>query len=232
MDEIFIDKKKNTYRIYSLGDQAITIEFSEKIDDAAHQRLLAVRKKILDNPFIGFQDLVPAYTTLSIFYDVLAIRKKYTEEKTAFEFVKKYLIKILDSDIDHLLLDGKIIEIPVKYDGEDLDFVCEYCQISQKELIALHTAPLYKVYMIGFLPGFPYLGGLDKQLEVPRKATPRLRVNKGSVGLAGQQTGIYPQNSPGGWQLIGSTEVELFCPANTPPTLLQAGDFVKFVEYF
>jgi allophanate hydrolase subunit 1 len=126
---------------------------------------------------------------------------------------------------------ARTVDIPVCYGGEfgpDLDEVAELCGLTAVEVVALHAGGEYLAYMIGFAPGFPYLGGLPDQLVVPRKAAPRLHVPAGSVGLAGKQTGVYPQDSPGGWQIIGRTPIRLFTPERTPPTLLQAGDVVRF----
>lgn len=124
---------------------------------------------------------------------------------------------------------GRRVEIPVRYDGPDLDAVAAHCGLSVDELVRLHSAPEYLVYFLGFQPGFAYLGGLDPRLHTPRRAEPRLAVPAGSVGLAGAQTGIYPLASPGGWQLIGRTALPLFDPQAEPPTLLAPGDRVRFV---
>jgi inhibitor of KinA len=221
---------KKKYNVYSLGDNALSIVFAEKIDELIHEKILNLAQQIQAKPFLGLEDVVSSYTTLSVFYDVLKIKKYHPEAKTAFDFVVNYIEQLNDDQKIGFENQKNIIEIPVFYNGEDLDFVAEFCQLSIDEIIKIHTIPLYKVYMIGFLPGFPYLGGLDERLFVPRKSTPRTSVPKGSVGLAGVQTGIYPQKSPGGWQLIGQTEVNLFNKNPLPQSLLKVGDFVKFVS--
>lgn len=123
-----------------------------------------------------------------------------------------------------------IIEIPVTYNGEDLEYVSNHTGFSRAEIISLHTAPIYRVFMMGFLPGFAYLGGMDKRLSVPRLDSPRPKVPAGSVGIAGEQTGIYPTESPGGWQLIGRTQIQLFNQHDKQLTLLKQGDYVRFTE--
>ena len=123
---------------------------------------------------------------------------------------------------------GRLVEIGVRYDGEDLDEVCELTGLAAEEVVGLHTAPDYVVAFLGFSPGFPYLVGLDEALHVPRRATPRTSVPAGSVGLAGDQTGVYPTASPGGWRLIGRTDVVLFDINRNPPALLAPGDKVRF----
>jgi inhibitor of KinA len=126
----------------------------------------------------------------------------------------------------------RFVEIPVCYGGEygpDLEAVAEYHHLSTSEVVEIHSKEEYLVYMIGFAPGFPYLGGMSEEIATPRRHSPRLSIPEGSVGIAGMQTGVYPISTPGGWQLIGRTPLELFCPNENPPTLLQSGDIVKFV---
>ena len=139
------------------------------------------------------------------------------------------MASIVQTTGNHFITEFSLVKIPVIYDGEDLAFVAEYNQLSIEEVINIHTFPIYSVYMMGFLPGFAYLGGLDARIATPRKPTPRTKVPAGSVGIAGNQTGIYPSESPGGWQLIGRTERQLYTPNSPEITLLKAGDLVKFV---
>jgi inhibitor of KinA len=172
---------------------------------------------------------MPAYASLTIFYDVFSVRKKYTSFKTAYAFVEDYLIKSCENIGEGESFEKRTIEIPVIYDGEDLKYVADYHQISEAQVIELHSSPIYRVYMMGFLPGFAYMGSLDALIATPRKSTPRTKVHAGSVGIAGNQTGIYPSESPGGWQLIGRTELQLYTPNVAEITLLKAGDLVKFI---
>lgn len=157
-----------------------------------------------------------------------------------FESASPISIELLQDDIENIsnsteFLDKevKLIEIPVCYDAEyamDMEYVMEYTGLSKDEIIDLHTKQVYYVYFIGFLPGFPYLGGLDKRLHTPRKDVPRLRIPAGSVGIGGSQTGIYPLNSPGGWQIIGRTPLKIFDPTREAPFLISSGECIKFID--
>src|SRR5204863_3793292 len=161
-------------------------------------------------------------TTLAIYYDPL--------QTTAPELTKQIRGLAVDDNRSNQD-DQRVIEIPVCYGGEfgsDLGFVAKNASLTTQEVIELHSAADYLVHMIGFAPGFPYLGGMSPKIAVPRRSTPRLKIPAGSVGIAGDQTGIYPLETPGGWQLIGRTPLPLFRPEQVPPTLLQAGDVVRF----
>ena len=132
---------------------------------------------------------------------------------------------------DESLKDQRTVEIPVCYGGDygpDLEFVAQHNSLTEEKVVAIHSAADYLVYMIGFAPGFPYLGGMSEQIAAPRRESPRLQIPAGSVGIAGAQTGVYPIETPGGWQLIGRTPLELFRPTEDPPTRLRAGDIVRF----
>jgi inhibitor of KinA len=181
-------------------------------------------------PFRGFIEAVPAYASLTVFYDVLQVRDAHPNISTAYAFAENYLIKSLKKLALTEATEPSLIEIPVIYDGEDLVFVAEHTQLSIEKVIQIHMQATYRVYMMGFLPGFAYLGGMDERIATPRKSTPRTIVPAGSVGIAGKQTGIYPLESPGGWQLIGRTSLELFNIDSPNPALLRAGDLVKFVR--
>ncbi|HEY1011786.1 MAG TPA: 5-oxoprolinase subunit PxpB [Herpetosiphonaceae bacterium] len=197
----------NAWRTHLLGDQALLLDCSAGAD----ARLLA---RSLDQ-HAGIIDLIPAPGTLTIIYDPA----------------------VLEPDAILLLLDQAhsqpppapaLHRIPVLYDGADLAEVAARCALSPARLIELHTSTRHTVAMIGFLPGFPYLDGLPARLHLPRRPTPRTKVPAGSVAIANGQTGIYPQASPGGWHLLGRTDVRLFDPARQPPALLQPGDYVEF----
>lgn len=182
------------------------------------------------HPFIGFVEAVPAYASLTVFYDVLQVRDANPNACTAYAVAENYLITSLKNLASSEIKEPVLIEIPVLYDGEDLAFVAEHTQLSIEEVIQIHTQSLYRVYMMGFLPGFAYLGGMDEKIATPRKSTPHTKVPAGSVGIAGKQTGIYPFESPGGWQLIGRTSLESFNMDSPNPTLLKAGDLIRFVK--
>jgi len=219
----------NHYKIFPLSDSAITIDFGNFIDENINEIVMQLYQNCTKNAFVGMKEAMPAYASLTIFYDVFSVRRKYTFFKTAYAFVEDFLIKSYNN-IDKIeSFVKRIIEIPVVYDGEDLSYVADYHKISEAQVIELHTTPIYRVYMMGFLPGFAYMGGLNAQISTPRRATPRTKVPAGSVGIAGNQTGIYPSESPGGWQLIGRTALELYTPNSSEITLLKAGDLVKFI---
>ena len=219
----------NHYKIFPLSDSAITIDFGNVIDENINNIVMQLYKNCTKNTFVGMKETMPAYASLTIFYDVFSVRRKYTFFKTAYAFVEDFLIKSYENIGEGESCQKRIIEIPLVYDGEDLSYVANFHQISEAQTVELHTAPTYRVYMMGFLPGFAYMGGLDARIATPRKSLPRTKVPAGSVGIAGNQTGIYPSESPGGWQLIGRTELQLYTPNADEITLLKAGDLVKFI---
>ncbi len=217
------------YKTFPLSDSAITIDFGNVIDEKINDIVMQLYSHCTKNAFVGMKEAMPAYASLTIFYDVFSVRKNYNYFKSAYAFVEDFLIKSYENIGEAESFAKRTIEIPVIYDGEDLAYVADYHQISESQVIALHTTPTYRVYMMGFLPGFAYMGGLDARIATPRRSTPRTKVPAGSVGIAGNQTGIYPSESPGGWQLIGRTELQLYTPNATEITLLKAGDLVKFI---
>ena len=217
------------YKTFPLSDSAITIDFGNVIDEKINDIVMQLYSHCTKNAFVGMKEAMPAYASLTIFYDVFSVRKNYNYFKSAYAFVEDFLIKSYENICEAESFAKRTIEIPVIYDGEDLAYVADYHQISESQVIALHTTPTYRVYMMGFLPGFAYMGGLDARIATPRRATPRTKVPAGSVGIAGNQTGIYPSESPGGWQLIGRTELQLYTPNAAEITLLKAGDLVKFI---
>jgi len=185
---------------------------------------------ILANPFEGLKDVVIAYCSLTIIYDPNLVKKRFRPVSTVFELVR-YILEEAYHHADIPATDSAtLIRIPVCYDntlGTDLDAIATKKQLTVPEIIHLHTTPIYRVYMIGFLPGFPYLAEVDQRLVLPRKTTP-VPVHPGSVGIAGPQTGIYPFNSPGGWHIVGRTNMKLFDPASEGISTLKAGDHVQF----
>lgn len=175
-------------------------------------------------------EAVPAYCSITIYYDVLLIRNKLSKQLTAFEWVSDKIKEYLFVEKNEIEAEEPLINIPVCYDkeyGPDLDFVALKNSISIEEIIQRHTAITYRVYMLGFLPGFAYMGLIDERIVSPRKQYPA-PVEAGSVGIAGKQTGIYPFKSPGGWQIIGRTPLSLFDKEKTNPVLFKSGDNVKF----
>ncbi len=218
-------------KIFPLGESALTIEFSNEISPEINDKVVNLAKYFEKNRFSGFVEIVPAYSSLTIYYDVLTVRKNFSETSTAFETVKNFAENALLNFTPTKKEKPRVIEIPVNFTNEnalDLQFVAEINNLKPPEVIEIFTRQIYRVYMLGFLPGFAYLGEIDARIAAPRKSEPRLRVPKGSVGIAGRQTGIYPLASPGGWQIIGKTNVEMFTPNAEKPTFLRAGDSVKF----
>lgn len=218
------------FEIHPLSEYSATLYFRQIIDPKINDLVLASRDWINQNHFDGIVEVVPAYASLTIFYDIMEVRRKCHSQQTAFDYVKDYLSAIPFDRLSFKHQDSRLIEIPVKYDGEDLEYVSSQLELEIREVIRLHTTPVYRVYMMGFLPGFAYLGGMNPEISMPRKKQPRLFVKKGSVGIVGNQTGIYPVDSPGGWQIIGKTDLDFFNPKAQRITLLETGDRVKFVE--
>lgn len=206
------------------GDSALIVEFSDKIEEEANSRIRGMSLVISGENIKGIVELVPTYRSLMVIYDPMTIDFESLVER----------IKELEGRIGHMALpEAKVVEIPTLYGGEwgpDINFVAENNKITVDEVIKIHTSVEYLIYMIGFTPGFPYLGGMSEKIAAPRLQIPRTKIPAGSVGIAGSQTGIYPIESPGGWQLIGRTPVKLYDPYRQEPVLLSAGDYIKFVS--
>jgi inhibitor of KinA len=211
--------------ILRISESAISLTWEPKISLDIHAMVIALDKSISSSPFQGWIENVPAYHTLTVYFDPLAFWKFQNWEERFSDYIDEILLK----SVSIIKSEQKIIEIPVKYHpsvAPDLELASEILQIDIPTIIQLHTSCIYNVFLIGFMPGFPYLGILPEKLELPRKSTPALHVPAGTVAIAGKQTGIYPHNSPGGWYGIGHTDVKMFCNGKS---LLQAGDQVKFV---
>ncbi|MBM7587730.1 inhibitor of KinA [Bacillus pakistanensis] len=218
------------YQLHPLGDQAIIIDFGNEINEVTHQSVQTVATLLDEHPPEWMIEYIPAFTTVTLFYNLMKIP---LHSKSTFPYsIICEKIKILLSNIPSIKQSKpRIVEIPVCYGGEfgpDLEEVAKYNRLTTEEVMTLHANGEYLVYMIGFAPGFPYIGGMNKRIATPRKATPRLKIPEGSVGIAGNQTGVYPIETPGGWQLIGKTPLKLFRPYEENPSLLMAGDQIKF----
>lgn len=216
------------FTIFPLGDGALTVDFGNRIDEALNQNVLRLFRQLqyADLPFV--RDLIPAYASLTVYYDVTALR---TKEQTAFAAMKERLLSILEGDQNNETAQSRRISIPVCYAknyAPDLEELAAQKGLSVADVVRLHTAKTYRVYMIGFLPGFAYMGAVNQRIAAPRKAQPRAAVPAGSVGIAGGQTGVYPLASPGGWNLIGQTPLKLFDAARAKAALLQPGDEIRF----
>jgi inhibitor of KinA len=209
-------------RIVALGDSALLVEFEERIDGAINERCIALAEAIQARDVAGVRDVVPAYRTVGIYFDPL---------RTDRVGLERELHEIIRTPAQPAAARRPVVRVPVCYgggDGPDLAEVARFAACSPVEVVALHTRAVYRVFMLGFSPGFAYLGSVDARIAAPRRATPRTAVPAGSVGIAGQQTGIYPSETPGGWQLVGRTPLRMFDFRRTPPSFLRAGDSVQF----
>lgn len=220
-------------RIRQLGERAVTIDFGNRIDAGLNDRVVALAASFGRDAFPGFVECLPAYSSLTVFYDPVAVRKAGPDRADAAGFVREFCLRRAAELSVEGAADVKTVEIPVSFAPEDAPDLADLAAsngLEPEETIGIFLAGEYRVYMLGFLPGFAYLGELDERIAAPRLETPRKRVPRGSVGIAGRQTGIYPFDSPGGWRLIGRTGTVMFDPRRDPPSLLSAGDRVKFVK--
>lgn len=219
-----------------LGDSALIVQLGQGISPSIHRKVQALSTLLNTHPFDGFIETVPAYNNITIHYNPAAVYRSQTNNHPSLTPFKIVCSKVNEyfQHIDELpSKEARIVEIPVLYGGEygpDLDYVASYHGISAEEVIRLHTESDCLVYMLGFAPGFPFVGGMDERIATSRRETPRLAIPPGSVGIAGKQTGVYPLETPGGWQIIGRTPLDLFRPDHPSPTLLEAGDKIKFVQ--
>jgi inhibitor of KinA len=221
--------------ITPLGDSAIILHVRESFDDAPDETLdqvLGYFDFLRRAEVPSITELAPAYTSVALFYDPIRAVAAGADPNGVFEWVAaRVQTEIANGNIRLKRSPGSAVEIPVCYDEKfalDLDEVTHYVGLSAEQVIELHSAATYRVNCLGFTPGFPYLSGLPPKLATPRRPVPRKQVPAGSVGIGGNQTGIYPTTSPGGWNVIGRTPVRLFTPNKTPPTLLCPGDNVRF----
>jgi KipI family sensor histidine kinase inhibitor len=215
------------YTIETLGEDALLLRFGDAIDAGVNARVHALSQRIERVRPSWLRDLVPAYASLALFVDADAFDCTLDPLGEAGHWLQQQAFAGDDADIV-----GRSVEIPVRYGGEhgpDLAALAAHAGLGEDDVIARHCAVEYRVAMLGFSPGFPYLLGLDPLLAMPRLDTPRTRVAAGSVGIGGAQTGIYPQAGPGGWRIIGRTALALFDPLHDPPTLLAPGDRVRFI---
>jgi inhibitor of KinA len=209
-------------KILPCGDSALSVEFGAAIDPLINRKVQTLFKKLKTSPPTGLIDLIPTYRSLLVQYDPTML---------SFEDLQKIVFSWVDFSESEHEPTGRMVEIPVCYGngfGPDLGEMAAFHHLTEEEIITIHSGGIYQVYMIGFTPGFPYMGGLDPRLNTPRKEVPRTLVPAGTVGIAGQQTGIYPLDSPGGWQLIGRTPVKLFDLTRSAPFYLKPGDQVTF----
>ncbi|NLI96984.1 MAG: 5-oxoprolinase subunit PxpB [Synergistaceae bacterium] len=209
-------------RILDAGDSCLVAEFGTTVDRALNAKVQALKKALAKCGIRGIVELVPTYRSLAVYYDPCVVGRKDLAAR-----IEAVCLDLGDEGSGA----GRVVAIPVCYGGTfgpDLENVCAHTGLSKEEVIARHTGRETYCFMLGFTPGFAYLGGMDESLATPRLENPRTLIPAGSVGIAGKQTGIYPIDSPGGWQLIGRTPLAVFDPLRTPPTLVEAGDWVRF----
>jgi inhibitor of KinA len=211
-----------------MGDRALVIEFGDRLDPELSSRIAAAAQHLRASPPPGVLDIVPAYTTLALHYDPAVVGAGATPYEALIEQLEAWLHAQADAE----LTPGRLVEIPVCYGGglgEDLEVVARQHGLTPEEVAAIHAGTDYRVYLLGFVPGFAFLGDLDSRIATPRRDAPRPHVPAGSVAIGGNQTGVYPLETPGGWHLIGRTPVKMFTPETEPPCLIGAGDTVRFV---
>ncbi|MGG6313373.1 5-oxoprolinase subunit PxpB [Paenibacillus macerans] len=223
--------------IVPLGDSALVVKFGESIHEETHMRVRQLADYLEKHPMDWMIEFVPAFTSVTIYFDIMrllsegAAQGQAEQPQNAFRLASRLVESIILQLRDVSVPPARVIKIPVCYGGEwgpDLDIVAAHNGLSPQEVIDIHASADYLVYMLGFAPGFAYLGGMSERITTPRRQTPRLSIPAGTVSIAGDQTGVYPIDTPGGWQLIGKTPIELFKPRQMPPTLLEAGDIVRF----
>jgi KipI family sensor histidine kinase inhibitor len=226
--------------IVPLGDSALIVRVRERFEDAPDETLsevLRTFRRLRDAAIPGLIELAPAYTTVAVFFDSAIVANEGSKPDQALDWLTERVREVVAAGADRgrrvksKKSDARSIEIPVCYDPEfalDLDHVASQAKLTPTKVVDLHSRAEYRVSCIGFVPGFPFLAGLPKELATPRRATPRKEIPAGSVAIGGAQTGIYPLRSPGGWNLIGRTPLHLFDPEKSPPSFLHAGDCIRF----
>lgn len=220
-----------SHRIFPLSESAVTIEFGNKISPELNDRAIKLADALAANPFPGFIEAAPAYSSVTVFFDLSTVRRT-SGAVSAFEFVRESVETVAKRTRRGRHVAERVVDIPLMVGKEfslDLQFIADENGLSPDDVIEIFLSRTYRVYMLGFLPGFAYMGDVDERIATGRRATPRLAVPKGSVAIAGRQTGIYSLESPGGWQIIGRTPVEMFVPSKKKPCLVEPGDAVRFV---
>ena len=210
--------------ISPVGDRAISIDFGQVIDPKINRYIRQTIERIKELQLEGIIELVPTYCALLVEYDTM--RYSYSE---ICNIIEPTLDEGMTNTTNELVT---VVEVPTVYGGEfgpDLSFVASHNHLSEDEVISIHSGTDYLVYMLGFIPGFTYLGGMDPRIATPRLSSPRTLIPAGSVGIAGEQTGTYPSDSPGGWQIIGRTPVTMYDMSKAQAALLNAGDYVRYV---
>lgn len=214
--------QKITYR--TQGETGLVVELGVEVDPNVNARVHALGRRIKENLHGVIVAVVPTYRSLSVLFDPLQISRRALINSI------DALVQLLPEQ-DNQMIGANLVIIPTLYGGEagpDIEFVASHNHYSIEQVISIHSSVSYQIYMMGFTPGFPYLGGMSERIAAPRLSTPRTKIPAGSVGIAGTQTGLYPQSSPGGWQIIGRTPLKVFNPSKLEPFLYKAGDFLRF----
>lgn len=208
--------------IETYGDRGLRIQLGDSISKETNERIRSLSALLEKETNSGIIEWIPTYTAITIYYDPV---------QTTYEELRERMIFLYEGLSNRAIPPAEVITIPVCYGGiygPDIGHVAACNGLTDEEVIKIHSEPDYLIYMMGFAPGFPYLGGMSEKLATPRLASPRTRIPAGSVGIAGSQTGVYPLESPGGWQIIGRTPLNLYNPENDTPILLRAGNYVRF----
>ncbi len=223
--------KDRELRFIPLGESALTVEFGNVISKSLNQRAINASRKIDESAFPGLIEASPAYASVSVFFDPVIVRREFPGFGTCFEAVRERIRPLVENVDASEPTASRSFLIEVDFSpssGPDLDHVAKRNSLTKDKVVEIFTAVEYRVYMLGFLPGFTYMGDVDERIETPRHESPRVSVERGSVGIAGRQTGIYSLASPGGWQIIGRTNMDLFDAQRSDPSLLSPGDKVRF----
>lgn len=224
MDEKSLSEMAGFPQIRACGDSALTVVFGNSISPEINDRVYSLMHALQENPPEGLLEMVPSFASLLVCFD---------RRRTSRERMRALILKLSERiSSDNKEKKKTVWDIPVCYSSRfapDLRSVAEICGLSEDEVIRKHSSGLYRIYMLGFLPGFVYLGGMDPSITCPRLPTPRKKIPRGAVGIGGSQTGIYPLESPGGWRLIGSTPVPMYDPSRAKPVLCRPGDFIRFI---
>lgn len=221
-----MNEMSSTIRMLVAGEQGLVVEFGEVISPESNVRVQQLTRLLHLKNKTGILEVVPTYRSVTVYFDPLVITRQELSG-----FIKDILSKIQQQDV--LDLSPRVVHVPVCYGGvlgPDLEYVARFAGLSPQQVIAFHTSKPYLIYMLGFIPGFPYLGGMPSQIAVPRQEKPRDKIPGGSVGIGGNQTGFYPIESSGEWWLVGRTPIKAFNPKSDSPFLFSAGDYLLFEE--